>query len=181
MTIVDRSPDAMTNRARVYIVAGGARHLLIGLTLLILPWLYASGAFVPIFNLLPLAVWGWVMVIVGALCLLSAVARNASIARYGIAGSAVVTLVLAAGLSFGIADLWVAWANAIGGARVQDLFLSRPAEYPGYLRAISMIVPPSPFLPLVMLAVTVKDFAMCAQPLRVPLEERVGDLKPRTA
>lgn len=179
--IIDRTPDAMTPRARTYIAAGGWRHFLIGLTMLGMPWLYGSGAFIPIFNLLPLIAWGWVTTLVGAVCLVGSFTRNGNIARVGIVGSAVITLVLAAGLSIGVAIVWSEWVGAIGVPEALSLFRDHPSMFPVDLLVGTSTVPPSPFLPLVMLAVTVKDFTMCAQPLRVPFEERVGVHRPRTA
>lgn len=179
--LVDHSPGAMTPRARTYISAGGWRHLLIGLTMLGLPWLYSAAAFIPIFNLLSLNVWGWEMTVVGLVCLVGSLTRRADVARVGMVGSAVTTLVLAAGLSVGVIEVWIAWLNAISPAAVWDLLATRPPTFPVDLLVGTSTVPPSPFLPLVMLAVTVKDFTMCAQPLRVPLEERVGIRGPREA
>lgn len=167
-------------RARIYIGAGGFRHGVVGLTMLILPWLYAGAAFVPIFNLIPLTAWGWIMTVTGLVCVAAAVVRNGNIARVGIVCSAVITLVLAAGLTIGIAAVWMQWTHAIGWGRLVALFWDHPVAYPDYLRAVTPLTPPSPFLPLIMLAFTVKDFTMCAQPLRVPLEERMGDRRLRT-
>jgi hypothetical protein len=120
------------------------------------------------------------MVLTGAACLLGAVAKNGNIARAGVCSSAVVTLVLAVGLTIGIIAVWVGWSQAVGWDQAWKIMLNRPETYPPQLLQI-YIAPPSPFLPLVMLAVTVKDFTMCAQPLRVPLEERAGDPQPRPA
>lgn len=183
--IVDRTPDAMTPRARTYIAAGGWRHFLIGLTMLGLPWLYGAASFIPIFNLLTVGQWGIVTTLVGAVCLTGSFTRKGDIARWGMVGSAVITLVLAAGLSIGVALVWYQWLTAIGPQAAIELLRTHPDKFPVELLVGPLVgtssVPPSPFLPFVMLALTVKDFAMCAQPLRVPLEERVGVPRPRTA
>lgn len=170
----DKSVDAMTNRARVYFYTGGGRHALTGLTILFLPWLYSGAAFVPIFNLLSLGTWGWVMSLVGLTCCLAAFNRNADLARFGIVLSATVTAVIALGLWFGIGFVWAQWFTHIGSVEFWKLVLDRPSQYPPYLKLITAIIPPSPFLPIAMTAFVIKDFTMCAQPLRVPLEERVG-------
>lgn len=169
--LVDPDPRAMSPRARTYISAGGTRHLLIGLTMITAPWLYSAAAFIPIFNLLDSAVWAWTMTIVGAICLLGAMTRHADIARAGMIGSAVLTVVLAAGLTLGLINVWWNFGSALGTERLTDLFLDRPTLYPVELVHI-VVAPPSPFLALVLISVSIKDFTMCAQPLRVPVEDR---------
>ena len=178
MNFVDHSPGAMTRRARVYLSAAGFRHAAIGVFLLGTPWLFSAAAFVPIFNLLPLNVWGVVMLLDGLGCLAAAILRNADIARAAMVLSAVITLILGAGLAFGIVQAWDVWIGRLGFPAAVDLFMDRPTMFPADLVAVAP-APPSPFLPLVMLAVTIKDFVMVAQPLRVPLEETVGAPSPR--
>jgi len=172
MSIVDHSPEAMTTRARVYLGASGFRHTLLGLFAIFTPWLFNAALFVPIFNLLPLLAWGIVMVFTGLTCTVAWIIRNADIARAGIVMSASITLVLAVGLTIGLVDVWAGWANAVGWSEARNLFLAREILYPPRLLTLAP-APPSPFLVLVMLAVTVKDYAVCAQPMRVPLEESV--------
>lgn len=142
-------PRAMTTRARVYLGAAGFRHLGIGLSLLLTPQLYLAAAFIPIFNLLPLTVWGSLMTLEGIACGVAAWTRHTGTARGSIGASAVITSVMAAGLCIG---LIAAWLNGLST---------------------------SPVVGVILLAITVKDFTMCAQPLRVPLEETVGDLHPK--
>lgn len=176
LTLVDRSPYAMTTRARVYLATAGLRHFLIGLMLLFVPWLFHSAVYVPIFSLLPLHLWAVLMTTVGASCLAAAAWRNAALARLGMGASAVLTLALAAGLLIGVVATWVEWVDRVGWPLVQQLLVDHPAQYPAALLAYGP-APLTPFLPLIMLAITVKDFTMCAQPLRVPLEESVGDVR----
>lgn len=176
--LVDRSPRAMTARARVYLGVAGYRHFIIGAFLLVTPWLFSAAAFIPIFGLLPLKLWGVIMTLEGIACVAAAVTRNAAIARGAIAGSAVITLALALGLWIGIIAAWVTWFRAVGWGAVWHLLVTYPDKFPGDLLALAA-APPSPFLPVVLLAITVKDFVMCAQPLRVPLEE--SGHHPRTA
>lgn len=178
--IVDHSPHAMTKRARVYVYAGGLRHFFIGVSMLFAPWLYSAAAFIPIFNFLNQAIWAWMMVVVGAVCMAGAATRKVDIARAGMVGSAVVTLVLAVGLTLGLINVWWSFAQAMGTERLWLLFLDRPAVYPYELITV-FAPPPSPFLALIMLSVSVKDFTMCAQPLRVPLEDRVEVARLRKA
>lgn len=168
---VDPSPWTMTTRARVYLSAAGARHFIIGASLLASPWLYSSAAFVPLFNLLSIPLWGVIMTVEGIICLSAALFRNADLARAGMAISAVVTLVLGAGLAIGITTAWLVWVDRVGWEQVHYLLWTRPPVYPPDLLGLGP-APPSPFLPIVMLTLTVKDFTICAQPLRVPLEER---------
>lgn len=171
-------PLAMTTRARVYLSAAGWRHLLIGLTLLLLPWLYSAAAFVPIFNWIPLVGWGAIMTAEGLLCLVAALLRNSDMARTAIGISAVITMVLAAGLGIGIVAAWLAWVGHVGPDQAWELIVTHPNVFPAALLGFAP-APPSPFIPIIMLAITVKDFTMCAQPLRVPLEETVGDVRRR--
>lgn len=168
--LVDKSPWTMTTRARVYLSAAGARHFVIGLTLLLVPWLYSSAAFVPLFNLLSLPLWGVIMTIEGVICLTAGIARNADLARAGMAISAVITLVLGAGLAIGISAAWLTWGDRVGWDQAATLLWTHPLIYPPDLLGFGP-APPSPFLPIIMLTLTVKDFTVCAQPLRVPLEE----------
>lgn len=177
----DRSIDAMTKRARLYFVAGGGRHGLTGLTLLLLPWMYSGAAFVPIFNMLSVLTWGWIMFITGLICNFAAVNKNGDLARIGIVFSAMITAVMALGLWVGISIVWFKWFDEVGPDAFWTLVWDRPSTYPELLKTISNIIPPSPFLPIVMTALVIKDFAMCAQPLRVPLEERVGVIRPIVA
>ena len=178
MTIVDRSPEAMTNRARVYLAASGFRHTVLGLFLIATPWLFSAALFVPIFNLLPLTAWGIIMLLCGIVCTASWIARNGDLARVGMVLSASITLVLAAGLTIGLVSVWASWIETVTWPEAWALFVSRQVTYPPRLVAVAPS-PPSPFLMLVMIAVTVKDFAVTAQPMRVPLEESISRRRKR--
>lgn len=162
----------MSRRAKVYILAGGSRHFLIGASMIFAPWLYSSAAFIPIFNMMSVQFWAWIMVVVGLVCVAGAWTKHVDIARAGMVGSAAVTAVLAVGLALGVANVWLSFAIHLGGAELWQLVLSRPATFPAEL-ALRFLAPPSPFLPLLMLSVSIKDFTMCAQPLKVPIEDRV--------
>lgn len=177
---IDHTPGAMSRRARVYITAGGSRHFLIGLSMVLTPWMYSAAAFIPIFNLVNQAWWAWIMIVVGLVCLVGSITRQPEIARAGMIGSAVVTLVLAAGLTIGIANVWLAFAQVLGSDRLWELLYDRPPLYPLDLVRV-VVAPPSPFLALLLISVSVKDFTMCAQPLRVPAEDRVEVAKLRRA
>jgi hypothetical protein len=170
----------MTRRARTYVSAGGSRHFLIGVSMLAAPWLYSAAAFIPIFNLVSQVWWAWIMIAVGVVCLVGAITRNIDIARAGMIGSAVVTVVLAAGLTLGLINVWWTFGNTLGEDLLAQLLHDRPALYPASLVRI-VAAPPSPFLSLLLLSVSVKDFTMCAQPLRVPLEDRLEFTKFREA
>lgn len=178
--MVDHDPRAMSRRARVYISAGGCRHLFIGLSMLIAPWLYSAAAFVPIFNLLDSSIWAWSMCVVGLVCLAGAFTRQTDIARAGMIGSAILTVVLATGLTLGLVNVWWSFGERLGMDRLLQLVLDHPALYPAELVQI-VVAPPSPFLALVLLSLSVKDFTMCAQPLRVPVEDRVEIARLREA
>lgn len=168
--VVDHEPRTMSFRARIYLGTAGGRHLLVGITLLLTPWLYSAAAFIPIFNTLPLVAWGIIMTAEGILCGIAAATRRATLARVSIAGSATITLALATGLTIGIVAAWAVWFNTVGWDAAVHVILTAPQIYPADLLGLGP-APPSPFMPIVMLALTVKDFTVCAQPLRVPLEE----------
>ena len=172
LNLVDHSPRAMTARARAYLSAAGYRHFTIGAFLLVLPWLFSAAAFIPIFGLVPLVAWGVIMTAEGIACTAAAVTRNATIARASIAVSAVITLTMAMGLWVGVIASWNRWIALVGWEQVWSLVAARPDTFPAALLLLAA-APPSPFLPVVLTALTVKDFVMCAQPLRVPLEESV--------
>lgn len=178
LSLVDRSPYAMTTRARVYLATAGVRHFLIGIALLVAPWLFHSAIYVPIFGVLPLMVWAVIVTAEGFTCLAASAWRNATVARFAISASAVITLALAAGLLIGVVTTWVEWINHLGWDAVEQVIATQPEHYPSDLLVYGP-APLSPYLPVIMLAVTVKDFTMCAQPLRVPLEESVGVARPR--
>jgi hypothetical protein len=178
--MVDPDPRAMSPRARTYISAGGTRHLFIGLSMIVAPWLYSAAAFIPIFNLLDSGIWAWSMTMVGAVCLAGALTRKPDIARAGMIGSAVLTVVLAAGLTLGLINVWWSFGQTLGTERLLDLVIDRPPLYPAELVQI-VVAPPSPFLALVLISLSVKDFTMCAQPLRVPVEDRLEVARVREA
>jgi hypothetical protein len=173
--LVDRSPEAMTRRARWYLGIAGGRHGTIGVCLLAMPWVFAGSAFVPIFNLLPLWFWGIAMTIAGVLCGLSSVIRSGDLGRISMVISAVITLVLAAGLAIGIGAIWVHWLQVVGWDSFWWLVVHRPATVPADILKLA-VAPPSPFLPVLLFAVTLKDFVICAQPLRSPFEPVLRDL-----
>ena len=162
----------MTGRARSYLLAASYRHLLVGIFLILLPWLFSAAAFIPIFGLVPLMLWGVVMTLEGCACVAAAVTRNGRIARWSIGASAVITATLATGLWLGVLATWANWTAAVSWGRVLALIIDHPDTYPAALLLIAA-APPSPFLPIVLTSLTWKDFIMCAQPLRVPLEESV--------
>lgn len=168
----------MTKRARWYLAAAALRNGLLGVFLLVFPWLFSSAAFIPLFNLIPLLGWGIVMTADGLICAIAAYSRGRATARLGIAVSAVITLILAAGLVFGVVDVWASWVKIVGWHEVWYLVGNPPIALPARLLLLAPS-PPSPFLPIVMLALTVKDFAVCAQPLRSPFEEsRASQARP---
>lgn len=161
----------MSRRARIYLSAAGAvRHMPTGLSMLAAPWWYSSAAFIPIFNWLNVEAWGWLMLVVGLVCVVGAATRNGDVSRSGMIGSATLTAVLALGLTFGLLNVWAAFVEALGWDRLLVLILSRPRIYPPDLAHI-VTAPASPFLPLLMLALAIKDFTICAQPMRTPLED----------
>lgn len=162
----------MTARARVYLSTAGYRHFVIGAFLLVLPWLFSAAAFIPIFGLVPLMLWGVIMTAEGIACVLAAVTRNAAIARASIAASAVITLTLALGMWVGVVATWVNWIGVVGWDQVWTLVYMHQDAFDATLRLLAP-PPPSPFLPVILTALSVKDFVMCAQPLRVPFEESV--------
>lgn len=171
LTLVDRSPNAMSNRAQAYLALAGARHFLTGAFLLGAPWLFSAAAFVPMFGSVPLDAWGTVFFLEGCACVFAAAARNGDVARVAMVVSATVSTVLGVGLAIGIGVAWTAWFQHVGWDVVQQLMLNRPITYPIELTPVAP-APPSPLLfPIILLPMAGKDLVMCAQPLRVPLED----------
>ena len=145
----DSSPEAMTRRARWYLGVAAARHTSLGLFCLLAPWLFASAAFIPILDFLPIWGWGVVMSICGILCGGAAGLRSGDLARWAMTFSATITTVLAAGVWFGVGAVWIDW---IQGERIS---------------------PVSPVLPILLATLAAKDFIVCAQPIRSPFESVV--------
>lgn len=170
ISLVDRSPYAMTNRARTYLSVAGARHFLVGAFMLSTPWLFSAAAFGPMFTAVPLDGWGVALFAVGAACAFSAIARNADVARVAMVASATISSVLGLGLAIGIGAAWSTWVQHLGWDLVSDLLATRPVAYPDGLLGLTT-APPSPMLPLALIPLAIKDLVMCAQPLRVPLED----------
>lgn len=162
-------PETMTRRARAYLTIAAVRHGLVGLSLLWLPWLYGSAAFLPLFGLLPLWVWGVLMVVTSGLAVFAAATRSGDVARVAMIASAVITLVLAAGVSIGVVAMWSTWSAAVGWGAIWGLLAHPVAALPAGLLSVA-VAPPSPFLPLLLLSITAKDFVMCSQPMRTPFE-----------
>lgn len=169
MSLVNHDPAAMTTRARWYLGAAAFRHGVIGVALLVAPWLFGAATFIPVFGAIPLIYWGIFMTIDGLACGIAAITRQPTVARYAVMASAVITLVLAAGLWIGVTVVWRGWVEIVGPHELWYLIGNPPAELPARLLMMAP-APPSPFLPVVMTALSVKDFAVCAQPLRSPFE-----------
>jgi hypothetical protein len=171
---VARDDKHMSPRARAYIAFGGFRHTATGLTMLALPWLYSSAVFLPIFNVFggtSIAVWGWTMVAIGVVCYAGAILGNPTVSRYGIAASAAITSILAVALTLGLVGAWTTFAGQLHTGELWQLIAARPAKFPTELLE-RLMPPPSPLLMIAFLSFGGKDFTMCAQPLRVPLEDR---------
>jgi hypothetical protein len=140
--------------------------------MLIAPWLYSAAAFIPIFNLVDAFWWAVAMILVGLFCLVGAGLRQADIARIGMVGSAGVTIVLGFGLTIGLCEIWYDFVQTLGWTRLETLLFDHPSRFPLALLSVTA-APPSPVLALLLLSVAVKDFTICAQPLRVPTEDRI--------
>lgn len=171
--LMDRSPWAMTDRARAYLALAGTRHFLTGAFFLGFPWLFSAAAYVPMFGAVPLDTWGVVFALEGMACTFAAIARNADVARVAMVVSAVISTVLGVGLSIGICMAWSTWLDHVGVQVMLDLISTRPPKYPPDLLILAP-APPSPLFPIILLPMAGKDLVMCAQPLRVPLEDVPG-------
>jgi hypothetical protein len=135
-----KDPQAMTARARAYLIIGGTRHLLIGAFMLWFERQFAAAQFVPIVGAFPLWVWAAVMLLAAVLMGLAAWLRSAPIARAGLVVSATVTFAIGVGLTAGSIAVWAA-----GGKSV-------------------------PISAILFLSLALKDYAVCTLPIRSPFE-----------
>jgi hypothetical protein len=142
----DRSPGAMSRWTRRYLAVTAFRHLALGLFCLLAPWLFASAAFIPVLDFLPIWGWGSAMTVCGGLCGLSAALRSADLARWAEILSAMITVVLTAGVTIGIGMIWVQWAE--GGRDV----------------------PASPVVPILLASLAAVDYFACSNWVGSPFE-----------
>lgn len=133
-------PEAMTTRARAYLIIGGLRHLLIGGFMLRFEDQFAAATFLPIVGAFPLWAWAGAMLAAAALMGTAATFRSANIARVGLVISASVTLAIGVGITAGIIGVWIDGGKA------------------------------TPISAILLLALASKDFAVCTQPIRSPFE-----------
>ena len=96
-TVLQRAND-MTGRARAYLAIAAVRHLLVGGFALALPVTFKSTSFIPILSAAPLWFWGLFSLGAGAACMGASITRSEPLARLGMAWSAVLTLLIGAGL-----------------------------------------------------------------------------------
>lgn len=134
-------PKSMTLRARAYLTITACRHLVIGLFTLFNPEQFSSPVFVPIVSTFPLWAWGAAFVGVALICLVGTLFRSRAWARTGLAASATVTGIAAAGLWLGVIDLWLDHK------------------------------PVTILTSTLLSALVAKDLTMCAQPMRTPFED----------
>ena len=95
--ILQRAND-MTPRARWYLAIAGVRHLLVGSFALVMPGSFKSTSFVPIIEAAPLWFWALFSLATGIACLTAGLSKSEPLARLGMAWSAVLTLLIGAGL-----------------------------------------------------------------------------------
>lgn len=134
------SPDEMSSRARVYLLAGTGRHAAIGAFCIIGRDQFAAAAFIPIINFVDLRWWGAAMIFTAALLLGGALFRNRTMARIGLIASAAVTSLLASGLWLGAIGVWLTGGKA------------------------------TPITAIILTTLVIKDLAVCTDPMKTPLE-----------
>ena len=134
-TMLMRAND-MTARARWYLAIAGVRHLLVGTFAMAMSSSFKSTSFIPILEAAPLWFWAIFSLGAGVACAGAAATKSEPLARLGMAWSAVLTLLIGAGL-------------------LMSVFTGQSS---------------SPTGPIIWLAVALKDFVVCAQPIRSPFE-----------
>lgn len=145
---VDRSPTAMTRRARTYLLIGGLRHLVIGGFMLSLPGQFKAAAFIPIVGAAPLWMWSGTFLLTAVLCVLGSAVRNRDTARIGLIASAATSGIMAMGLILGAFNQWMHG------------------------------LPATPITAVLLASLTAKDLVMCTQPMRTPFEEMLFEPPP---
>lgn len=144
-------PEEMTRRARAYLSIGGVRHLLIGGFTLAVPQNFASTIYIPIISYMPLAVWGVVFVVTGAICIASCLTGSGFWARLGLVLSATSTLACGVGITIGCIEAWLAHQRL------------------------------TPITAILLVSLAAKDYAVCTQPLRSPFEALLQRVVPKEA
>lgn len=89
---------SMTPRARWYLVIAATRHMLVGGFAVLAANSFQSPSFGPIISAAPLPAWGAMFLFVSVGLALGALLKSARIARFGLMGSAVTTLMVGIGL-----------------------------------------------------------------------------------
>jgi hypothetical protein len=144
----DKDPQAMTSRARAYLIIGGTRHFLIGGFMMRFANQFAAATFIPIVGAFPLWFWASVMLTAAGLMGAAAFLRSASIARAGLVVSGSVTLAIGVGVLAGAILVWLDGGKA------------------------------TPITAILLLSLALKDFAVCTQPIRSPFEPLLRRLPP---
>lgn len=97
--------------------------------------------YIPVISYAPLWTWGSIFVLTALICYTACLLRSASWARLGLIFSATSTLAVGVGIGLGVA---LAWRD---GQQV------------------------TPILPILLLSLAAKDYAVCTQPMRSPFEQ----------
>jgi len=140
-------PTQMSSRARKYLVIAALRHGIIGLFILVLPFLFKNAAFVPLVEYTHLWTWGAVFVAIAITCAAAAKMRKRDLARLSMIASAASTAVTAFAVLWGVVETWILYANG------------------------EMDAPSSPFVVILLAAIAAKDYIICGQPMRTPFED----------
>lgn len=142
----ENQPDSMSRRAQGYLSVASARHLGVGAFILFMPGQFKAAAFIPIFNALPLWLWGMLFVNAAIVLLVGAVFRSGEWARWGLIFAAAVLGACCAGVWIGLVLVWISGGTA------------------------------TPLVTIFMTTNVVFDLLMCTQPLRVPFETAIRRL-----
>lgn len=134
------SPDEMSSRARVYLLAGASRHAAVGAFCIVGRDQFAAAAFIPIIGFVDLAWWGAGMLVTALLLLGGSFFRHRTMARIGLIASAAITSLLASGLWLGALGVWLSGGKA------------------------------TPITAIILTTLVIKDLAVCTDPMKTPLE-----------
>lgn len=142
-------PDAMTGRARAYLILNALGFGTIGWFCIAHSEQFQAAAYIPIVNALDVRWWGVLFALGGIVSASGAWTRSPGWARAGLVMSAGVLGGCSAGLWIGIIAVWIA---------------GKPA---------------TPISTIIMTLVVGFNLIMCSQPMRTPFEQVLARFVPR--
>lgn len=119
---IDQSPDAMTSRARGYMLTVSGRHLVMAGFIFAAPERFTARGFKPMTDSWPLWAWGSIIALIGVVALAASVWRREALARTGLIASASLSGLVAIGLTI------AAVQSPVGGVTGAIIFWALTAK-----------------------------------------------------